>query len=1206
MRRPPVEEEAPAEPEAANPPAEELAEDRRSRMLPLQHMLPFRRTARSRSLSSGEIPDFETCEDGGAASERGRSSSRSLSESSFQSCSSVEEEMAVERPFPGHKEKPMVLFYGPGFRLVAKPAGWDAGTHGPMHDSSADGEAVDPKEKEVRLLTSGHVEYIGAHPAGQGLPWRTFLSPGPFCSGLAILAEKDCDARKHLEWHLVTQRMFAFSVALIPGAPEPGQTVAAAHKSDGALQASVMGVYCRRSSDWSMETESHYTLILLKATGKAIGQERSLLKICWGAPAVGDTEMGDRTDWWPQGRPFVHCLALWLATAWWTEDLEPTAVAYPLPRELLAALSQMQAYEEPGTAFEQQAPGPDAAAGAAVHGDADAAAGPGCAAGSASAAASGEPPEVSSTTEFSKELLKALCGTGLPPPDFMHSLGLGCGPAAALIANWAPKKVQIMPPPAPFGEERWTGQVCTRREWVFEYVWQVLERAEDYELEINDGWIRVKDITWRFPVILEASFRNFSYILDTVKKDGARHADVGGTIQHPTLRRRPAAQSLQIFVEDYCSRLPPGEIVTLEDLLVNGYVKRILCRKDLPQKPLLTILRDCGLFTVGPEAKYLELNPLPVRLCKGVEELLCKPDVGIHRKLLTGRGSVPLAWLLTSYAYLLCGRNKPPSPLAAAVMLKGSEVVEVDPSTFLVRRVYKELEERGLAAPPVPPLALLGDAMVSATRRHAFHKRQRGGSDVKESNRQNAVNGWKIRKRSFRSLAELLDFYFEPFNLQHTRGLLHSANEDGWEWPLYRIERAMKRVRLQVEGLPASVKEEMLRKAFQAFPPQFCKLSDRSSPKEGAIITLTYPPDFRLPVLRDGAPNWLKSHFLEYPQERFLDTIPDPASMAVLSYCLGSEEGVESILDYMASVAEKGESGSKSMTRDRWHRKILRQVRAYETDIICLQRCEANLGGPLCSVGILCPGRMQKGNLVEEVAPTICPLTAVDEHNYHPDLFTAIVSFLEPEDYEWIAIPSYYQRGLGALTPCATLVMWQRRRWSCAKWWGSESGALSVTLRPRDSPEWSLGVCSLAPPDLNAIVADLTFAKEHAKTPAVICGNFISQHEVKKVMKEQGLHGVRNAMKEVLGEELKWTQLPPSLTMGNQALECSDGIWLRGSARVCLEPLAAVSGHSMGPMRTSTGAISRHTFPTDHIPLVVALQRRTPVNLVPGWRGNFQ
>lgn len=989
-----------------------------------------------------------------------------------QSATAVKLQPGNGRQFLQRKLEPARLFEGPGFAIFYKPAGWC----GHMPSSVKDD-----------LLCSGRVEALRSHSVVEPpeRPWSTFLSPADLVSGLTLLVDSENVAKLRFTHALSMGHLVSYSVALVAGAPQPGHTAAAAHRVDGSFEVSALAVFDRASAaGWSGEAGSQsYTLVVMKASGGAIGGERALLKLTWLQPALGDAEQGcDTAESWFGGRPFIHGLGLIIRDAWWAAG--SAAILSPLPLDLRNALAELAPCGGP-------------------LGDGGA-----------------------------ERLRKALWSTGLLPRDMLADLGLDVGPAADVLSTETPSGPID---PAPFGHTSW-GDGVPRRQWIWGFVQQALQRTGEYGLQlVGEGWVDIRALVNQFPQLLEASCGSIGMLIYDMSKDMSKTLQLGGELRgrfRTLVRRLPACERLQAFVQVYASNLAPGSKLPVAELLQNGFIKQLLCGKELPQKPLLACLSPCALFDVDPSATFLELRPPAERLRLGLEELVAQQESLLSKRL--SEGGVPLSWVLNKYCKELCGSDVPLQLLEAAAALASSQSLAVDPGTFTLHLISKQAH----------------GSMIQALRSGRM-KMRRPKLDQSD---------W-ITLKVLRLLRSLFDFYCEPFFVQHSRILLHSAEEGAWRWPISRLAKDLKRIGAELMGLSQDQVKELLEAVFKA-PLEHARLV--MGPEELAI-ELNYEADFRMPVVLSHASDWVREHFVLLDQQRRLSAPPAGASM-ILSYSLDVAEGSE-----LASVAAAPGCPYR-LARNRWRNKILRSIVAYSPDLICIQLCESDLSESACSSDV------SKGWEPAQVEP---PLSSGWNQMGHAGnvqtLWKSIIRRLESEDYGWAAVPATTSGFVNA-------IFWRRSKWAASSW-SPGAGALHVNLRPWEGIG-QLSITCVASCSREELSLQLRSLKAQMSSPAVICGSFgIEPNEVAEVMGKEGLQA-RSAYAEVLGHE-PWTQL-------GSVPKSSDGIWLRSSV---LSPMGVLGGHAR-PRRTPDGSTCRRTFPADHLPLVLALEHTASAGAV--------
>lgn len=1023
------------------------------------------------------------------------------------------------------KFEPAHLFQGPGFVVFSKPAGWCA-----LED---DGQA-EAGEDPGAALCSGRVEPLRRHPAlAKERQWTTFIAPGAIASGWALLVDPDHDKTRHKLSTLLSDRhVVSYSLALVEGAPKIGSTAAAAHRDDGAFEVSALAVYERFSvSNWCGEaTAEYFTLVLIKASGSAIGGERALLRLAWLHPALGDAENGcERTEQWFGGRPCIHSMILAMADAWWA-DSGSAVVLCPLQDDLRRALGMLRSVESIDGEGVLSAGGDPADPGNAIS--------------------------VRLGASRAERLRQVLWVTGCLPADLMANLGLG-GPVSE-----APEMHQVMllpPDPAPFGHHSW-GVEMGRRQWVVEFMRQALEGADLYHLPIeSDGWLPLQVLLFRFAILREASFGGPGFLATAIAADRSQNLIIDGNHNNKNgrfyVRLLPPSERLQSFVEKHTSRLPPGATVSVTELLENAFVRRLFSGKGLPQKPLLACLSPCSLFVIDQDVSVLTMRSLPDRLRLGVEELMATPE-GLLRKKLRNEKWVPLSWFLPFHCQRLFGCDQPLELQDAAAIISASSAVSIDMSTFSIRRCA------GATGP-------IGEHRMATM----YESKMRSQKHL-----DNGIRGhcsW-AKTRTVKMLRSLLKFYFEPFNVQHNRMLLFSAEEGGWVWPVRRLAGELPRIEQALAPLSRSGRYFLFEQIFLE-PLEHVRLVSRLSDSQ-LCLELTYQPDFRMPVIAPHAAAWVPQHFLW--QSEHLGYAMPPEGTVVLSYSLDVTEGME-----LAAAAAAAPNEGSRIARDRWRNKIFRVISSPVADIVCLQLVEADVASPACS----CDARSALGASRPEDAAeshtSICTRKASTPAGFELTLWDSLLAKLMPEDFGWAVAPCSSSAASGPGVGFVNAVFWRRSKWRAAEWSAGPKGALHVVLESLKGRPWSLSVCCMSSGDAADLAAQLGALRDQGgiASPAVLCGCFgTSVSHVPDTLSQASFQGFRSAHGDVLGAELPWT------CRSSLGSRCTDGLWVKGGSQ--FSAVAALGGHSKNPEGAFDNSVHRRAFPTDHIPLVVALE----------------
>lgn len=1052
----------------------------------------------------------ECSSDAGSGSQDSGASvtSCSTSDRSTMTSSDCEESEEPDEPEPSRQQflqtkvARALIFQGPGFCVLSKPAGWSAS----MSRSGAEDDSERPVGlKEV--MCSGRVEPLMRHPAAPVGSWKPLLSPSPMTSGPALMVQTS-KARRRLARAFQTGRVVTYSLALVPGKMDLAQTSAACRRPDGVAEVLALADLHRVSKeDWGGEASCEsYTLVLVKAAGSALGGERRLLQLAWGKAAVGDTENGGiGTDQGLGGRPFFHTLATVLADPWWWADTTyPAVMVCHLPEDLCGALAQLEVslppLQEGGEKADEQAER-----------------------------------EVASAAAIGISIKEALLKMGLLPAELTASLGVP--PECGIAAEKLPQA-----DPAPYGMARWTtprwADDVPRCRWVLSFILQVLARAEVYQLSYGtDGWIQLRALFWRFPQLQEASFGTVHWVARLAVKDPTRAVEAKIVNGYVSVRRVSGAQRLQAFVEDYASSFDPDTELSVAELMSNSHVKKLFNGSELPQgRPLLELIRSCALFEIDPKATALRLRPAAERFRLGLEQLFRQPPAALHGRL-SERGTVSLSWLLRTFAHQLLG-NLRFSPQQALEALSPSQELILNPKTLAV-------EPRGQLSLPesLADVPASRERMIYMSLTHGGRRRPQLHDQTWI---QPAFGGLDFR--IVRKLREILDFYMHPFSIQHNALLRHGAEQGSWAWPLKRLASQLPRVEVILAPVDLSLMPRLLQ-ALCEEPGEYMEIVSNVLTKQ-PLVKPRYTPDFRMPVVRSSE-SWVPKHFAANYEER--PQIPDDAAV-ILSYNLLCKQGP----DHLALQSSGTEAFLRAprLARQRWRFRVMRQLVAYQPDIICLQHVEAELSSPFCSrtEGMTGPVKLAKGG----------------------HLLNEIIKKLE-EDFDWCAAPGS--------TDWANAVFWKCSKWCLQNWDGFE-GNMQVSLVPAmamtDREPLTIGnMAAQCEKDFGENLESMQAMLPPWESASVLCaasGIDISDG-ARDILKKKGLQ-FRSAHKEVLGHELPWTEIV------DDQLRCSDGVWIREP----LTALAVLDGHK--PHRNATGEICRQTMPADHLLSLVVVQSR--------------
>jgi len=565
----------------------------------------------------------------------------------------------------------------------------------------------------------------------------------------------------------------------------------------------------------------------------------------------------------------------------------------------------------------------------------------------------------------------------------------------------------------------------------------------------------------------------------------------------------------------------------------NSFVKELFEGQDMAYTPLLNYLSACPYFDVDRNATSITLRPLHERVRFVCERLLENPDRELSKRIELGKGTVPLYWLLSRYPVMLTGHKDPPPAETLVTAFEGSFKIEVDRRTLAVRQLFKSQRAQ--------PDALQVGLPCGKARMKAYF----------------------ATPRDTKTFCNLLDFYFEPFSLQHNRFLLYSVldglADDEWCWMLDTVAVELKRLGNVITSLSQKGRLVFF-KDICSRELEFVKLETHIC-DDNLVVRLKYVPDIRRPISSPCAPMWAQQHFFTSDESR--ETLPPMASV-VLSYALARCK------DNPIKVS------TQKQTKGWWERLVFRQIAAYRPDIVCLQQLEAFLHAPECTYRV-------------RHVPFYGHYALQDEEQHTSAIHKSptmqqIIARLEAEDYEWCAAPSKDTRQGSCESLQANLVLWRRDKWQVVNWGAGEGGSLHVALSPQTGVKYDLHIGCLEARGVEDLQQQLQNCAGNLPSPAILCGTFgVEPQEVWSTLNSQGLNGFKSAHSEVMGRDLEWT------TLSSRTPASPDGIWLRGGTQIV--PHTVLDGHQRSPQDVLQGHMA---FPAEHVPLVAALDCLPP------------
>lgn len=450
-------------------------------------------------------------------------------------------------------------------------------------------------------------------------------------------------------------------------------------------------------------------------------------------------------------------------------------------------------------------------------------------------------------------------------------------------------------------------------------------------------------------------------------------------------------------------------------------------------------------------------------------------------------------------------------------------------------------------------------------------------------------NDAPLRKRSVRNagvrLQQLLDFYFEPFNLQHNRLLLDLVAQRAGPpllsgpWPV----EALRDFQFNLEDLVGlgRIASEIARMRIQ--PGTSVPLDRIIGPlkhlrcRSDGHMSLTSPPEVRSFVPASSASAEVANAAMRY--------------LAVACEQRGqAPAGLVSVLSLQCSSAIAAPSAAGEQRRARLKRQLL----LHHTDLVCLQGFDAEQSGAsiasalagegyswACASRSTAAARSEGGELRE------------DEH----DARTQEQKGGEDEDEN------------EGSEEDACSIFWDRSRWQLLAT-ERKGSALAVVLSPFEDRDTSFRVvCLRAPvptmeqPDLDGLLgADFGCEEPEGEapraTPLIVCADLarVGGAEAAAVVEE--FAGLSSVMREVVGKELASPVILPDVvaTSGGAAPALGrdaasglveshhpEAVLFRG-----LVPAAALSCHTWGFLACMSAEEMLQQFPALRLPIVAA------------------
>eukprot|EP00929_Paragymnodinium_shiwhaense_P071782 TRINITY_DN36459_c0_g2_i1.p1 TRINITY_DN36459_c0_g2~~TRINITY_DN36459_c0_g2_i1.p1 ORF type:complete len:1109 (-),score=201.71 TRINITY_DN36459_c0_g2_i1:99-3425(-) len=559
-------------------------------------------------------------------------------------------------------------------------------------------------------------------------------------------------------------------------------------------------------------------------------------------------------------------------------------------------------------------------------------------------------------------------------------------------------------------------------------------------------------------------------------------------------------------------------------------------------------------------------KPPGAHLKKALETLLSEHSVAedsqLRQKLQQTPGQeLSMMWLCSRYTHKLnCGTTKDPALLSEAAedvcqATKDSTKLIVDTQRLTVRPRKLVRFDSSSTTP----------SYSHKPREHREHQPPPQETSTQSAPVGHAVgNLWMhadgtLRRRSTRNagqrLQQLLDFYFESFNLQHNRLLLNLVAQrsgpplENGPWSA----EALKAFAVALDDLSGlnRIAAELTRMRHLPLRDSgqlmHClgPLRHMTVSSDGRLL-LSNPPEVRrfLPSAAEGKAT--------APAMRYLTTSceqrgkPPPGVVSITSLHAG-----EALLD----ESEKGE---------RRRACLKRQLLLHLTDLICLQGFDSDGRGNLVATALAGEGYSSVCSRVSDFKDKGAPPAAQDT---------------------------------GDITEQAWTIFWDRSRWKLLSSNFSEVGA-AVTLSPFDDLGKLFRVVCMRPLSPTSADAVNLLVGDQLDGSVIVCADMtaVGGAEAKDVVEE--LADLNSLMLKVAGKELEVPWIHPEIERAKAGdppvpildaastapvLHKPDAMFYGG-----LAPATALSCHSVGYLVQLNPEDTLSQFPSLRLPIVAA------------------
>jgi hypothetical protein len=671
-----------------------------------------------------------------------------------------------------------------------------------------------------------------------------------------------------------------------------------------------------------------------------------------------------------------------------------------------------------------------------------------------------------------------------------------------------------------YSEENWNEELSASRTFasqICQLVFEFLASVGDspYRFKDEEGYVPISHLVLQNAPINRKAFGSTQAVARSIKAHGSRTLQLDKTGQRVRMLR--LEEVMRAEAASAVSEGPRECTVPLARLIAIPTILQNLSMRSNPEKFVRSALEDddSRVMIVQDKAGELALmrRPHGPYLRKAIEALLSDEhlaeDARLRTKVLQSpAGDLPLTWLCSRYRDQL-------------------GITEADADAQAIEGSAEEL----CKTLSFSSFLCVDEARLTVRRKEVLQSQGQNLASSQESSKQQP-------KRSLRNaglrLQQLLDFYFESFNLQHNRLLLDLvATRAGppphkSPWPVDTLSTfsftlddllglgriASELGRLRIPTTNSLTLERMIG------PLKYLKCF------ENGQLSLMYPPEIRSFVPSAEADSEVASGAMRY--------------LAVACEQRGqAPPGFVSVLAVNVTEALLDQSDKGDQRRSRLKRQFL----LHHTDFICVQGINVNV---------------EKEGLGTYVQ------TALMSEGY---------GFVSAQGGQWYE--GKESQELEEMEECA--IFWDRSRWQLTERY-QHDGNVACVLIPFEDQRSSLRVACLRPSVPTASNPDLNGLLGHEGQPLLVCADLshIGGAEVPSVVEE--LSSLRSVMREVVGREspspiilpdpvASQTGLPPTLgrdgASGLVDTHNPDAVFFRG-----LSPTAALSCHSAGYLAT--------------------------------------